>query len=172
MPAATPPPVPPPTPVVRECVQQAARRYHLPPALLRAILAAEGGGAGVVARNGPHSADLGWMQINTLWLDVVDQWGITRHDLLFDPCVNIRVGAWILRRYIHRFDGDVRRGIRAYNAGPTGVIRYNRGRAYARRVIRYWRRFRPPGGHSPHIPRSRVRVRTGPIVIQPTKESS
>lgn len=122
----------PPTP----CIVQAAQRYGVPAGLIRGVLHTEGGGRGVVHANRNGSADLGWMQINTLWLPVLSRWGITRQSLLDDNCLNIAVGAWILRRYYLRFR-DWTPAIRAYNVGPG----LNGGIDYARRVIVSWRDF-------------------------------
>jgi hypothetical protein len=42
--------------------------YHLPPRVLPAIQAAEGGAPGSISHNADGSDDLGVMQVNTLWL--------------------------------------------------------------------------------------------------------
>ncbi|MDI3258416.1 MAG: lytic transglycosylase domain-containing protein [Sinobacteraceae bacterium] len=114
------------------CIEQAAHRYEVPAALIRSVLDVEGGGYGVAARNRNGSEDLGWMQINTIWLPQLVQYGIDRRTLLTDPCINISVGAWILRFYALR-EGEWTRAIRAYNTGSG-----ERGQAYAYKVIVRW----------------------------------
>ncbi len=124
------PAIPPPA----VCIVQAEVRYSVPANLIRGVLHAEGAGPGVAARNANGSEDLGWMQINTLWLPKLARYGITRDSLLYDPCINVGVGAWILQRYYLRFR-DWTAAIRAYNAGPDRSGGYD----YARRVILRWR---------------------------------
>jgi soluble lytic murein transglycosylase-like protein len=65
--------------------------------------------------NHNSSADLGPMQINTSWWPKLLAYGITQYDVLYDPCVNIRVGTWILASAIA--DGkDLYSGIGDYNS--------------------------------------------------------
>lgn len=124
------PAIPPPT----ACIVQAEARYSVPANLIRSVLHAEGAGPGVINKNSNGSEDLGWMQINTLWLPKLARYGITRKTLLYNPCINVGVGAWILRHYDLRFR-DWTLAIRAYNAGPD----LSGGYDYARRVITRWR---------------------------------
>lgn len=116
------------------CVAHAQRRYGVPSALVNAVLVVEGGGPNVVHRNHDGSEDLGWMQINSRWLPWLSRYGINRSSLLGNPCVNIGVGAWILRRCYLRYDNWTD-AIAAYNAGTHLTA----GRVYARRVIQRWR---------------------------------
>ncbi len=124
------PAIPPPA----VCIVQAEARYSVPANLIRSVLHAEGAGPGVAAHNHNGSEDLGWMQINTLWLTKLAPYGITRKVLLHDACINVGVGAWILQRYYLRFH-DWTSAIRAYNVGPH----LSGGYDYARRVITRWR---------------------------------
>ena len=50
------------------CMALVASVYHLPPRVLPAIQAVEGGVPGSVSHNADGSDDLGVMQVNTLWL--------------------------------------------------------------------------------------------------------
>lgn len=55
---------------------------------------------------------------------------------LKNPHVSAEVGAWYLWHLKRRFNGDLWRALRAYNAGPTRVAAgYPGGRAYARKVL-------------------------------------
>ena len=53
---------------------------------------------GLNKRNGKIlSEDVGLMQINSSWYITLSRMGITRKDLLENPCQNIHVGAWMLK---------------------------------------------------------------------------
>lgn len=125
------PPVP--TPRIQACLQWAHARYDTPVLLLRAILAVEGGHAGVISRNVNGTQDLGWAQINTSWMPLLRRTGISRADLLYNPCVNIGVSAWLLRLNYQQY-GNWFNAIEAYNAGNE----LWKGRAYAVKVDRLW----------------------------------
>jgi len=79
------------------CIAYTAARYEIPANLLVAILKTEGGRVGMESRNKNGTFDLGPMQINTTWLPVLKEHGITRAMLRDDGCVNVWVGGWILR---------------------------------------------------------------------------
>jgi soluble lytic murein transglycosylase-like protein len=81
-----------------DCVELAAERYGLPGALIRAILKVEGGSTGLAADNSNGTQDLGPMQINTIWLPLLADHGVTREQLQNDRCINILTGSWILAR--------------------------------------------------------------------------
>ncbi len=73
--------------------------------------------------NGDGSRDIGLMQINTGWLPVLGRYGISREDL-WDPCTNVRVGAWIMSKNIATY-GYTWEAIGAYNArSPEKRMRY------------------------------------------------
>lgn len=107
------------------CRRQAAAAFDLPEDLLQAIKEVESGeslGAPVrVNRNGTE--DIGLMQINSSWLATLRKHGISREGL-FDACINVHVGAWILRRAINDADGDVWAGVGAYHS-PTPARQRN-----------------------------------------------
>lgn len=100
------------------CFSAAATRYGVPELLLRAIAQVESGSLRsetAVGRNPNGTEDLGRMQINTIWLPVLLEFGITR-DRLMDECVSIHVGAWILAQEIERH-GYGWAAVGAYNVG-------------------------------------------------------
>jgi len=97
------------------CVLAASARYQVPADLVRAVMRAEGGAVGTVARNRNGSADLGVMQINTIHLPELARYGITRDMLVRDACLNIHVGTWILQRELSR-GGDYWTNVGAYNS--------------------------------------------------------
>lgn len=110
------------------CYEQAAAQYSLPVEVLHAIARVESGGnPSAYNRNRNGSEDIGLMQINSIWLPTLAKFGVTR-DLLWEPCTNIKVGAWILATHVARH-GWSWTAIGSYNAGDP------RKRAiYAQRV--------------------------------------
>lgn len=100
---------------------EAAAQYHLDPDLLRAITWVESRGApGAV---GPKLSDghraWGAAQINDVHLAELASYGVTRQDLL-DPCVNLKLGAWVLASCI-RTKGATWAAVGCYNAGPAST---------------------------------------------------
>ena len=64
------------------------------------VLAVEGGAVGLASANKNGTVDYGPMQINSIWLSKIRLYGYTQHQLQYDPCVNVKVGAWILSQNI------------------------------------------------------------------------
>ncbi len=120
-------------------VQESARRYELPPALIKAVMAAESAfNPRAVSRRGA----LGLMQL------MPETARTLRVDDVFDPAQNIDGGARYLRQLWTQYDGDLYRTLSAYNAGPTAVRRA-RGpvpaiaetRDYVRRVLALYEKY-------------------------------
>jgi soluble lytic murein transglycosylase-like protein len=107
-----------------DCIDKAAAYQGLDASLVRAIADHESHmNASAVNHNPDGSEDLGVMQINSRELTRLGQYGITRESL-FDECVNVFVGAQILRRKINRF-GPTWKAVGAYNAtSPDKQVRY------------------------------------------------
>lgn len=105
------------------CFDQAAARYGVSADLLRAIARVESS-LNPAAVNESHvastgSVDLGLMQINSRHLESgLRATGITRKDLLSDPCLNTMVGAWLLADHLRRHGQDWN-GVGSYNAACT-----------------------------------------------------
>ncbi len=98
------------------CFHEAGGRYGIAPALLRAIAEVESGlDPRAMHINADGTADIGLMQINSWWFPVLKQYGIEPRDL-WDPCLSISVGAWILAGNVRQF-GYGWRAVGAYNAG-------------------------------------------------------
>jgi soluble lytic murein transglycosylase-like protein len=112
------------------CFDLAAHQYNVSPLLLRAIAKHESNGqASVVNLNVNGTRDIGLMQINSSWLPTLARHGIAERDL-YDPCVNILVGAWILSNNFARF-GYTTQGLGAYNAASP-----DKRERYAQQVLR------------------------------------
>lgn len=109
-----------PSAKVEACLQSAAAKHAVSYQLLRAIAEQESSfnpkaGLGKHASvNTNGTRDYGLMQINSTWLPMLSQYGITM-DNIFDPCVNADVGAWILSNNFQRL-GFTWNAVGAYNA--------------------------------------------------------
>jgi soluble lytic murein transglycosylase-like protein len=111
------------------CFQEAASRYRVPTALLIAVARHESSGQPSAVHLNPNgSRDIGLMQINSNWLPFLARHGVQEKDL-FDPCVNVLVGAWIMSQNFQRH-GYNTQGLGAYNA----VTPWKRER-YARQIL-------------------------------------
>lgn len=107
-----------PSPFTRNCSWDSiGAKYQVSPYLLHAIAKHESGlKPFTVSRpNSNGSVDIGLMQINDAWLPTLaNKYGISRSDL-FNSCVNLDVGAWVLSENFKTF-GYSWRAIGAYNA--------------------------------------------------------
>ena len=83
-----------------ECINYAAATYHVPATMIISVLETEGGKNGEANKNKNGSLDYGPMQINSCWLQEVSRYGVTKHELQYNPCVNVTVGTWILAQSI------------------------------------------------------------------------
>ena len=118
---------------VGDCFEQAGQRYGIAPVVLRAIAMQESGGDAFALNNSNSngSVDIGMMQINSRWLDQLAHHGISEQ-ALWEPCINIHVGAWILANNIILY-GNTWAAVGAYNAG-TAARMAERREAYARKI--------------------------------------
>ena len=117
------------------CMAVTAAFYHLPPRVLPSIQAVEGGKVGTVRINTNGSADLGLMQINTIWVGPLA--AVTHLDreivvdrLLNDPCFNIAASGAIMRLYLNEVHGNLMAAIGYYHSHTPGL-----GAAYQDKVI-------------------------------------
>lgn len=116
----------------KACLLDAARHYQISPRLIQAIIFTESNSNSEATNiNTSGSEDVGIMQINSEWLPQIKAFGYDRASL-FDPCINITVGTWILAQEIQRF-GYNWEAVGAYNAGPSAK-RESRRINYAKRV--------------------------------------
>lgn len=118
-----------------DCFDRAGRSYAVAPELLRAIARQESSmNPRAFNRNRDGSVDIGLMQINSRWLPLLARHGI-RPAELWEPCVNVMVGAWVLAGNFRTL-GYTTRALGAYNAAHPA-----RREAYARQVLA---RLAPP----------------------------
>lgn len=111
------------------CMLLTASVYHLPPRVLPSILAVEGGRPGLMHLNKNLSEDLGLMQINTIWLPVLENragmaQAAVRDRLLNDSCFNIAAAGLIMRTYLNETKGDLMRAVGNYHS-HTSVLNQN-----------------------------------------------
>ena len=112
------------------CWDEAAARYQVNGAVLYAIAQTESSlNPLAVGRNPDGSRDIGLMQINSVWLPKLAEYGISERDL-FQPCTSIHVGAWLLARNIYRY-GYTWEAVGAYNA-----VSPSKRNAYVKKVQR------------------------------------
>jgi soluble lytic murein transglycosylase-like protein len=123
------------------CIFTAAQTYSVPPSVILGILHVEGGRVGMASKNTNNTYDLGPMQINTIWLpELARHWGVPRETALRmvrdDACVNIGVGAWILRKKINQ-TGSLYQGIAYYHSATP-----QHGTRYRAKVMEAMQRYR------------------------------
>jgi hypothetical protein len=117
------------------CMAAAASFYHLPPRVLPSIQAVEGGRVGLVQINANGSADLGLMQVNTIWTQPLATYAHMNPEavvdrLLHDPCFNIAASAAIMRLYLTEAHGKLMVAIGYYHSHTP-----NLNAAYQEKVL-------------------------------------
>jgi hypothetical protein len=125
--------------VLAACLMLAAQTYEVPPAVMVGIYQVEGGRVGLESPNTNGSHDLGPMQINTIWVpQLAAYWGVNHSTakrwIRDDPCTNMGVSAWILRRHLNE-TGSLSKAIAWYHSRTPSI-----GYAYKGRVIKAMRR--------------------------------
>jgi soluble lytic murein transglycosylase-like protein len=98
-------------------IKEAAQKYHISPYLIQAVCAIE-------SRYDPDAKSGHCYGLMQLHQDTARKYGVDSHD----PRANIMGGAAVLAGLMERYDGDIRRVLRKYNATCTA--------AYEREVIR------------------------------------
>lgn len=115
------------------CWSQASKKHGVPVNLLKVVAAQESSfNSKAFSKDTNGTFGIGLMQINTWWLKPnapLGKMGITKEDL-WEPCLNLHVGAWILQENFKTY-GYNWKAIGAYNA----VTEYKRVN-YANRIYK------------------------------------
>lgn len=116
---------------VAAVVEKAAKRFDLPAELVAAVVLTESSGdPAAKSRCGAR----GLMQVRwVVWGRVLRGWGIASREAdLHDPHRGVVAGAFVLRHYLNRTDGNVERALALYSAGARGYAK--KVRAYMARM--------------------------------------
>jgi hypothetical protein len=117
------------------CMAVAAAFYHLPPRVLPSIQAVEGGRPGLIQFNTNGSADLGLMQVNTIWIKPLARYAdmtetVVTDRLIDDACFNIAASAAIMRLYMTEAHDDLLVAVGYYHSHTPTL-----GFAYQQKVL-------------------------------------
>jgi hypothetical protein len=117
------------------CMATAAAFYHLPPRVLPSIQAVEGGRVGLAHVNANNTADLGVMQVNTIWIRPLAGYTHMAPDaiagrLINDACFNIAASAAIMRVYLNEAHGNLMAAIGHYHSHTPAL-----SSAYQQKVL-------------------------------------
>ena len=107
--------LPPVNATLNELIQSAAQKYHVDPKLVMAVAETESGG------NQSAVSPAGAIGVMQLMPGTAAALGVDP----YDERQNIEGGAKYLHEMLDTFDGDVRKAVAAYNAGPQAVRKYN-----------------------------------------------
>ncbi len=100
---------------IEACIGESARKYNLPPGLIKAVIEAESGFR-------PDAVSVAGAQgLMQLMPATARDLGVTDS---FDIRQNIDGGSRYLRQMLDLFGGDTRLALAAYNAGPGNVQKY------------------------------------------------
>lgn len=143
------------------CIFAAAQTYSVPPTVLLGVLHVEGGRVGMASPNTNGTHDLGPMQINTIWLKQLSKhWRVSEKTAMRwvrdNACVNIGVGAWILRTKMNEA-GSMAGGIAWYHSATPG-----RGDRYRDKVLKAMKKYRFIRQPSDLVAGNRSSSRRGP----------
>ncbi len=96
-------------------IREAAARYHLDPAMIRAVMQTES------AFNAMAVSPVGAMGLMQLMPEVAAEQGANDP---MDPRQNIMAGSRYLRQLLNAHRGNVKLALASYNAGPGAVKKY------------------------------------------------
>jgi len=124
----------------RPAIARVASRYHLPNALIHAVVTTESGyDTNAVSRAGA----VGLMQLMPA---TAYRYGVSNRR---DPLANLNAGTRYLRDLLGRFNNNLVLAIAAYNAGEKAVRKYRNQvppfretRHYVDKVLQYYRQYR------------------------------
>lgn len=122
-------------PARADCFDEAARYQKVNPLILRAIAWQESHNRpDALHKNTNGSIDYGLMQINSVHLPTLSQYGISTGTLM-QPCKNVYIAAWHLRQKMNKY-GNTWRAVGAYHS-ETPALRDRYARQIADILIRW-----------------------------------
>jgi len=98
-----------------EIIKEASQKYGVEENFLKAIIQQESG------FNPNATSYVGAMGLMQLMPETAKELGVTN---AYDPRDNIMGGAKYISQQLKRFNGDKRKALAAYNAGPGAVLKY------------------------------------------------
>ncbi len=107
---------------INALVSTNASQWNVDPALVKAIIANESG------FNSNATSNVGAQGLMQLMPGTAAGLGVTN---AYDPAQNVSGGTRYIKGLLDRFDGDVRKAVAAYNAGPGAVEKYDGVPPYA-----------------------------------------
>lgn len=92
------------SPITKECKLEISKKSNIPVVILETYLKTENGYPGHIRYNPVNSTwDVGPMQINNVhWKSFNKKFGIKPIDIRFNGCVNLMVGAYLIRGHLDR----------------------------------------------------------------------
>jgi hypothetical protein len=149
-----------------DCFDDAALYENVNPMLLRAIAWQESHNhAEATHTNNNGSVDYGVMQINSVHMPTLAQYGISISTLM-QPCANVYIGAWHLRHQMNRY-GNTWEAVGAYHSETPALRDQYSQRIYA--ILASWNQL----GDSPApLPSSFSSGTTGSIDANSTHRAS
>ena len=114
----------------QSCFEVASTLHEVPLDVLLAVAATESAW-NPDARSAANAH--GIMQIQ--WPGTARHLGVTRLSELYNPCLNIELGARYLRELLDANGGDLERALAAYNYGPTRIAAAEELPSGARRYV-------------------------------------
>ncbi|HKT99990.1 MAG TPA: lytic transglycosylase domain-containing protein [Paraburkholderia sp.] len=123
-------------PARADCFDEAARYQKVNPLILRAIAWQESHNTpDAKHRNANGSVDYGVMQINSVHLPTLAQYGISSSTLM-EPCKNVYIAAWHLRQKMNKY-GNTWAAVGAYHS-ETPALRDQYAQQIAA-ILRKWK---------------------------------
>jgi soluble lytic murein transglycosylase-like protein len=123
-------------PARADCFDEAAKYQKVNPLILRAIAWQESHNRpDALHKNANGSTDYGLMQINSIHLPVLAQYGISTGTLM-EPCKNVYIAAWHLRQMMNKY-GNSWQAVGAYHS-ETPSLRDQ----YARQIVGILRQWK------------------------------
>lgn len=123
-------------PARADCFDEAARYQKVNPLILRAIAWQESHNTpDALHRNTNGSVDYGVMQINSIHLPTLAQYGISSSTLM-QPCKNVYIAAWHLRQKMNKY-GNTWAAVGAYHS-ETPAMRDRYAQQIAA-ILRKWK---------------------------------